>query len=141
MYLFFDADVGKGVPEALRSVNLRNLTWLHKRYGTKQKTPDVQWLNDVGRNGWLAISCNAEILNVEEERDIIGNENVGIVFFDSGQEQGDQMLRVILNKWKWLERIDAQVQRPFVYLLSIAGRHRQVPIAPLRKRRRRLPIT
>ena len=141
MYLFFDADVGRGVPEALHAVNLPNLTWLTKRYGTTKRVPDVQWLTDAGRNGWLCISCNTAILNVEEERETIQNENVGIVFFDSGQDQSDQMLRVILNRWKWLEAIDTQIERPFAYVLSVSGRYRGVPIAPLRRRRNRILFT
>ena len=138
MILYFDEDMGKGVPSALFVVNLKTILWKAKRYGTATKTPDTRWLTDAGRENWLAFSCNTEILNVEAERDLIAQENVGIVFLTSGQENGADVLRMVLNKWKWLESIDTQVMRPFVYTIRIDGHPRRVPIAPLRKRRRRL---
>jgi hypothetical protein len=51
---------------------------------------------------------------------------VGAVFFTSGQERPREMLQTILNKWQWLEQIDAHVERPFAYLMTIAGRVRRV---------------
>ena len=138
MILYFDEDIGKGVPSALFGVNLKTILWKSKRYGTATKIPDTRWLTDAGREKWLAFSCNTEILNVELERELIEQENLGIVFLTSGQENGADLLRLILNKWKWLESIDAQVERPFVFTIRIDGHTRRVPIAPIRKRRRRL---
>ena len=131
--------MGKSVAEALSGVGLTTVLWKLKRYGGRSRIPDVQWLTDAGQDGWLVISCNIEILNVEIERDTIERERVGIVFLTSGQENSPDILRVILNKWEWLEAIDFQVERPFVYTLRISDGHSQrIPIAPLRKRRRRL---
>jgi hypothetical protein len=139
MILYFDEDMGKSVPVALFTVGLKTILWKLKRYGgPRTKVPDTQWLTDAGRYGWLAISCNTEILNVETERDTIQNEKVGITFLTSGQENAPDILRLILNKWKWLEAIDTQILRPFVYTMRIDGHFQQIPIAPLRKRRRRL---
>ena len=138
MILYFDEDIGKGVPSALFGVNLKTVLWKAKRYGSATRTPDTRWLTDVGRKNWLAFSCNTEILNVETERELIEQGNVGIVFLTSGQENGADVLRLVLNKWKWLESIDTQVDRPFVFTIRIDGHPRRVPIAPLRRRRRRL---
>ena len=139
MILYFDEDMGKSVAEALSAVGLRTILWKLKRYGgNNNRIPDVRWLTDAGRYGWLVISCNTEILNVEIERETIERERVGIVFLTSGQENAPDTLRLILNRWKWLEAIDSQVQRPFVYTLRPDGHNQRIPIVPMRKRRRRL---
>lgn len=139
MILYFDEDMGKSVPEALSGVGLRTILWKLKRYGGRRnRVPDIQWLTDAGQNGWLVISCNTEILNVETERNTIQRERVGILFLTSGQESSPNILRVLLNRWKWLEDIDSHVERPFAYTLRINGTRRPIPIEPMRKRRRRL---
>lgn len=136
MNLFCDEDIGTRVPRALQRVGLR-VQWVVQRYNPGhrgQVITDVRWLTDAGRNGWLAFSSNTDMLNVQEERETIINEKVGIVFLTSGQERLPDMLRLLLNKWAWLEAIDQQITRPFVYTLTIKGRSARVdPIAPLRR--------
>lgn len=135
MILFCDENAGTRVPQALHLVRLPVL-WVVKRYGTGGVT-DVRLLTDAGRNGWLVFSCNIQMLNVEEERDTLLREGVGIVFLTSGQEHIDQVLRVLLNKWRWLEQIVREVPRPFAFTMTINGATKQVPIAPLRRTRGR----
>ena len=100
--------------------------------------PDVRWLSDAGRNGWLVVSCNKDILNVAEERETLERERVGIVFLTSGQENSAAVLRLLLNKIPWLEAIDREIPRPFVYLVNIRGHVESHPIAPLIRKRRPL---
>ena len=134
MILFCDENVGTRVPQALHQVRLPVL-WVVKRYGTGGVI-DVRLLADAGQNGWLVFSCNINILNVEDERETLNRERVGIVFLTSGQERIDQVLRLLLNKWSWLDEIDRTVSRPFAFTVDIAGRARSIPIAPLPRRRR-----
>jgi len=101
--LFFDNDIGRGVPDALHSVDIRVLSVL-RRY-RRGNTPDTRWLRDAGQNGWLVISCNKDILNVDEERELIISERVGIVFLTSCQDKAREILKLVLAKWSWLERI------------------------------------
>jgi hypothetical protein len=61
-------------------------------------TPDEEWLKDVGREGWLAISSNTRILTNDNQRQILVDEKVGIVFFTSGQLPRDRMLWLLLAK-------------------------------------------
>jgi len=89
--LFFDNDIGRGVPDALHSVDIRVLSVL-RRY-RRGNTPDTRWLRDAGQNGWLVISCNKDILNVDEERELIISERVGFVFLTSGQDKAREILK------------------------------------------------
>lgn len=137
MILFFDEDVGIGVPTALRAVGLpvQDVITRYKPHKRGKSVADTFWLTDVGRNGWLAISCNKNQLNVQYERETIERESVGIIYLTSGQDRPVDVLHLVLRKWAWLEALHLTIQRPFVYSLSIKGRTAKLPIAPLVRRR------
>jgi hypothetical protein len=122
--LVCDEDVGTRVPNALKLVGLNVLSF--RETGLPLSTPDVQWLTEAGRRGWLVFSCNKRMLDVPVERDTIIRERVGIVFLTSGQERLPNTLRLILAKWEWLELIDQTVPRPFAHYLYPNGRTTRV---------------
>ena len=124
MILLCDEDIGTRIPRALKLVRLKVVSLADSSFGLHK--PDVEWLKAVGQRGWLAFSCNKRMLNVPEERDTIIAEKVGIVFLTSGQEYLQQVLRLLLNKWKWLEYIDQTTPRPFAYYIYPYGRTRKV---------------
>jgi hypothetical protein len=115
--LFCDEDVGTSVPSALRGVGLPAL-WTHK-LNWRGKT-DVDWLTIVGRKGWLVLSYNKKMLLVPDERQVIIDRKLGIVFLTK-QLPPPTLLRLLLQKWRALEVIDA-TPRPFAYFLSPNGR-------------------
>ena len=118
MILFCDEDIGSKVPGALQLVGLSVIPSVQKGWLGKK---DPEWLTEVGRNGWLAFSCNRKMLTVPEERDTVIHERVGIIFLTSGEERLPNTLRLILTKWSWLERIDSTVSRPFAFFLYPTG--------------------
>ena len=127
MRLFFDENVGRGVPEALRAVGLTNVGYVRKQFSKRfhaghGSVPDEDWIPFVGRGGWLAFSSDTAILEAEAQRNLLISENVSIVFLTSGQENAVEMLKLVLKRWDWLEAIDRNQSRPFAYLLPISGR-------------------
>ena len=131
MILFFDEDMGTTIPKFLndadRDVDVR---WLRALYPNESdpRRKDVGWLEEAGRNSWLAISCNKKILNVDFERQAIMEHKVGIVFFASGLIGRLVMMRAILNKWDWLKAVDSTAPRPFVHYLYARGGTRQISL-------------
>ena len=65
MIPYFDEDVGSKVPKALKILGLRAILGCTKRGGKGQN--DIEYLTRVGQKGWLAISINKEMLNVQRE--------------------------------------------------------------------------
>ena len=121
MILLCDEDVGTGVPSALHAVGYT----AHSLFGLGwQGWPDVDWLTQAGRNGWLVFSCNKRMLNVPREKETIIREKVGIVYFTTGDQSPATMLRVLLNKWDTLELLDRSEPRPFARFLSPNGQLR-----------------
>ena len=133
MRLFFDADVGTGVPRALREVGI-NCAYMVQRYRkTRQRpnyrgthTPDEVWIPDAGKWRMLVISCNKAILGTEAQRDLWIKHEVGGAFLTSGQEDRVAVLLLMLKKMEWLGLADDATERPFAYTMTIRGHAKQV---------------
>jgi hypothetical protein len=120
--LFFDEDVGKGIPEALRAVGIRDVEYIGRDPRLPKGTPDESWLPFVGRQGHLVFSFNMGILYAEAQRRLLIDERVGVVFLTTGRSRAVDVFRLILNEWGWPETIDVSTPRPFAYLLTLTGR-------------------
>jgi len=124
--LFFDEDMGKGIPEALRAVGLGNepnsVEWV--RRVLHGPTPDERWIPWAAERGYLAFSCNTGILESQAQRELVIASGLGIVFLTTGQERSVEVLKLILRKWRWRETIEQQQPRPFAYLLPRNGQPR-----------------
>ena len=127
--LFFDEDMGAGIPTALRSVGIPGIACVGPTEAIKPGTPDEDWLPWAGQNGYLVFSCNTGILVAEAQRNILIEERVGAVFLTTGEVRSRDVLKLILNQWEWLEWIDETEERPFAYLITISGRKTLVDLA------------
>lgn len=137
MKLFFDEDLGKGLPEALRGTGALQRTgssepityvrrafhYVFERGGT---VPDEMWIPWAGERGYLVVSCNRAILESDAQRALLQEHNVGAIFFTTGRAPSFNLLRLILRKWEWLQQIDRTVPRPFAYLMPPSGRKPQL---------------
>ena len=119
MILACDEDVGTHVPQALQLVGLPVMSF--KDLGLLG-VADVTWLQQAGEKGWLVFSHNKRMLDVPRERRTMIENHVGIVFLKSGFERRATVLRLILNKWDWLQLVDASIPRPFAFFLPPKGR-------------------
>lgn len=129
MKLFFDEDIGKGVPEALDAVGLKTVTHLRRAFRNQLRrgrfrdgVKDEDWIPFAGQGGWLVFSANTGILEADAQRSLWIEHNVGGVFLTTGQENKVEVLKLVLRRWDWLEGIDAKQPRPFAYRLSMRGR-------------------
>ena len=119
MKLLCDEDIGTKVPEALHIVGYDARSLVRLGLGG---SPDVQWLQQAGQGGWLALSCNKKQLSIAQERRAILDNDVGIVYLTTGEEQLPKVLRLLLTKWEALSKLDAEETRPFARFLSPNGR-------------------
>lgn len=125
MNMFFDENIGSGVPLALRHVGFRNVHYLTATFGWRirrgERVYDREWIPVVGRRGWLVITEDLAILNNEDERALLVEHNVGIVFLKAAELPASDVLAFMLRRMNWLEAIDQQ-PRPFAYVTSLRGR-------------------
>ena len=127
MIPYFDENIGSKIPDALKILGLKVIPGVSKRYGQGQD--DINYLRRAGRKGWLAISANKHMLDVQDEKCTIINEKVGIVFLTDGQMKRPDLMRLLLNKWSWLEEIDVKEPHPFAYYLYPHGKVRKITLS------------
>jgi hypothetical protein len=90
--LFFDEDVGRGVPDALRAINACDtVSYVRHTFRSQIQAgrfpdgvKDEDWIPFAGRGGWLVVSCNTRILDAEAQRNLWIAEGVGGIFLTSG---------------------------------------------------------
>ncbi len=130
MKLFVDENLGKGIPEALRAIEIGTVEYVRHAFRKRLQRgefpdgiKDEDWIPFAGRGGWLVFSCNTAILRAEAQRDLWIRARVGGVFLTSGQEKKREILQLILKKWDWLETIDLHEPRPFAYLMPLSGKN------------------
>lgn len=133
MKLFFDESVGTRVPEALRHIavpcqGIFRPVWPSQPGTIKYGMTDLEWLQIAGAERYLAVSHDAKMLEVPAEREAIRDAGVGLVVINAGQAPRWRILRLLLDRWEWLDRIDRE-PRPFAYVLSLRGRVRARPLA------------
>ena len=110
--------MGKAIPESLRSVGYP-VTRIG-RIGLLGK-PDTRLLTVAGDKGWLVLSKNKRMLLVPEERQVIIDKKLGIVFLTQDIQDLPRLLRLLLRKWDWICEQDTK-PRPFAMFLSPDGR-------------------
>lgn len=76
LVFFTDRDLGKRFPEILASAGLSV-----KRHDDlfPPDCPDEQWLAQIGQSGWIAITHNARIRYIPNERDAIIRHRVSLL--------------------------------------------------------------
>jgi hypothetical protein len=76
LVFFTDRDLGKRFPEILSSAGLSV-----KRHDDlfPPDCPDEQWLAQIGQSGWIAITRNARIRYIPNERDAIIRHRVSLL--------------------------------------------------------------
>lgn len=119
MILLCDEDIGAGIPHALHDVGLEALGLHAIGLGG---AADVDWLEIEGARGWLVFSHNKKMLSVPHEKKALIDNNVGIVYLTTGEENPVSQLRMFLNRWDVLELLDTTVPRPFARFIRPSGR-------------------
>lgn len=119
MKLLCDEDIGTGVPKALKLVGYDATSIFQEGWAGKE---DTFWLEKAGQLNWLVFSCNKRILLVENEREALIKNNVGIIFLNSGWEHPASVLKLLLSKWDKLIDYHSKTPRPFALFLSPIGR-------------------
>ncbi len=127
MKLFFDESVGTRVPGALQYIGIpaEEIARPTRSGPVALGMPDREWIPLIGAGGFLVVSHDLRMLAVPAERDALASAQVGAVFVDAGSEPRWRVLRLLLGRWEWLERIDSTEERPFAYRLPLRGRPRK----------------
>lgn len=109
--------------EALKRV--RDVLWLEDRFS--HDAEDKKWLEEVGRNGWIAILRDKRVRTRIWERQAIVDHGVGCFILNQGRDPTRwEYLKLLAITLDEMERLAADTPRPFIFTVSQEGRFRQV---------------
>lgn len=91
---FTDRDLGKGLPNALRTAGYAVIC--HDDYFPDTRTKDLVWLPEVARQRWIALSHNKNIQRTKEERDAAMRGGLAL-FFLIGKRHDDLIRNLIVT--------------------------------------------
>jgi hypothetical protein len=90
---------------------------------------DEDWLEVVGRNGWVALSRDQRIRYRTLERQALIRHGAATFTFTGGQATGEQTAQRVVELLPRMRLIALGEQRPFIYTFGLAG-----PLARVRLR-------
>jgi hypothetical protein len=107
---FTDRDLGKRFPEILRSSGLK--VERHADHFADD-TPDVTWLETVGKRGWIAVTHDRRIRYKPNELDAVVRNGVALLVV-VGAAPFPDLARAFVATLPGIERFLAGHQPPFI---------------------------
>lgn len=121
---FIDRSLGrKQVAQALREAGAT--VEVHDDH-FPQTTPDVEWLADVGRRGWVVLSKDERIRRNRIEREALQAARVRAFFLTQQDVTGQEMAELFSNALPGMTRRAVSEPAPFIFTISRSGKFLRV---------------
>jgi len=129
--IFVDRSVPKSVAAALMAVR-NDVMWLEPRFPHNAK--DTDWLPVAGAEGWLVVTRDKHIRHRPGElRSLIAHGVGCFIFVQKPDLTKWEYLKLLCLRLDEMERLFADVPRPFIYGIARDGQLRRIyppPAAP-----------
>lgn len=124
LVFFIDRSLGrKQVAQALREAGAT--VEVHDDH-FPQTTPDVEWLADVGRRGWVVLSKDERIRRNRIEREALQAARVRAFFLTQQDITGQEMAELFSNALSGMTRRAVSEPAPFIFTISRSGKFSRV---------------
>lgn len=110
LVFFTDRDLGNIIPDALERAGVQ-VERHDEHFGPR--TLDVEWLAEVGRHGWIALTHNKEIRYNIQERDMVMRAGVPL-FMLIGHHPHPVLAENLVNTLPRVRRFLDRTPRPFI---------------------------
>jgi len=87
-----------------------------------QATPDVDWLAEVGRRGWVVLSKDERIRRNRIERTALEAARVRAFFLTQQDITGQEMAELFSNALPGMTRRAVSEPAPFIFTISRSGK-------------------
>lgn len=124
MTFFFDRNMGPQLPEALRLLGL-DAVGHDERFGST--TPDTQWLEEAGRQGWAVMTHDAGIAEKDDELAAVIAGRVPCFVLRGGNTDPWGKTRELAFAWQKINAILNDETPPYVWHRSPRGWVRLYP--------------
>lgn len=111
------------MPDALRAAGAR--VEVHESHFPSD-AEDSEWLDEVGRRGWIVLTKDERIRYRTHEVAAIEQAKVGAFVLTTARMRGAEMATLFAKVAVKLARLAINTRRPFVFALSRSGQLRRV---------------
>ncbi len=110
MIFFTDRDLGRSFPEILEAAGLQV-----RRHADlfRHDAADEEWLTEVGRNGWFALSRDKHIYYRPNEKEAVIHAKVGL-FIVVGKAPHRELAENFVRSMRAIERFAGKHVPPFI---------------------------
>lgn len=122
MILFFDRNMGRDVPMALRRLGLQ-VEW-HARHFVHDTLDDL-WLEQVGQQEWTVVTHDTHFVHNESEKRAIIDHRVRCFVLAGGGADKWSKVRILARAWDKIKSIATTERPPFIYRVYSNGRLRR----------------
>jgi hypothetical protein len=124
LVFFIDRSLGrKYVAEALRTAGAT--VEVHDDH-FPQTTPDVDWLAEVGRRGWVVLSKDERIRRNRIEREALEAAHVRAFFLTQQDITGQEMANLFRDALPGMTNRAISQPAPFIFTISRSGKFSRV---------------
>jgi hypothetical protein len=124
LVFFIDRSLGrKYVAEALRTAGAT--VEVHDDH-FPQTTPDVDWLAEVGRRGWVVLSKDERIRRNRIEREALEAAHVRAFFLTQQDITGQEMANLFRDALPGMTNRTISQPAPFIFTISRSGKFSRV---------------
>lgn len=124
LIFFIDRSLGrKYVAQALREAGA--VVEVHDDH-FPQTTPDVDWLAEVGRRGWVVLSKDERIRRNRIEREALEAAHVRAFFLTQQDITGQEMAELFSNALPGMTRRAVSEPAPFIFTISHSGKFSRI---------------
>lgn len=118
MKFFFDNNLSQNL---VRGMECFGEDVMHLKDKFAQDTPDVEWLEYIGRNGYVLITRDQRVRWNPAEKGAIRKHRVG-VFFLGGREQSSwQIIQQVIRNWHRIKEYAEKERPPYGFLVPPKG--------------------
>jgi hypothetical protein len=120
---FFDRNIGRAVPKALRVLGLPVVS--HDEH-FPPNTQDDQWMPTVGRAGWTVIGHDKKFHEIDVELQAIRDHQVGVFYLWGANAKRWDKVRLFAKVYDKIVTVIQSQRPPFIYRVYKSGAFKRV---------------
>lgn len=118
--LFIDRDLwSRRLDAALREAGI---PFVAHRDRFKHDTPDVDWIAEVGRQGWIVLTRDQEIRRRPNELAAVRAAGIHLFALTSGNLSAAETADLCVAAWPTIQRAVARNKAPAIFSVTRGGR-------------------
>ena len=132
MIFFWDRNIPKSIPEAVRSLHPPFENELHSEHFPQfEQSPengDDTWLSVLGDNGWFLLTRDHQIHRKPNEAAAIRQHKIGCFYIWGRNAKTWDIARCLIRALPAILKAAETTERPFIYRVDQFGRLERVPL-------------